>query len=216
MKLVTPEFANKIGIYAEAPVFVSAFTIGDQTCPECNMKAKPLVYQARYITSSSHHMHDLEGGIYSFDNLKDLFKSPDYSNTPYDIPFACGKFVALVEPLGKIRRRTFVQENDFPFGGSKIISKYEFVQSEQVNIINIKVIMRPDSSTFAEMANGFIVDFAHCPMFKDTRRYSSLVPMHVGEKLNLSLIGHKLRSKIKYTFKATDTGEILFGNIADI
>lgn len=66
LDLISPETAQKAGIPAESPVFVSPSAKHERICGSCTTTYGPLVYQAGYRTLP-HHFHEREiegGGIY--------------------------------------------------------------------------------------------------------------------------------------------------------
>lgn len=64
LRLIAPEFANGLGIYSEAPVFISPMVLPN-VCKGCGVRYKPLIYEAGG-TVRAHHSHedgvDYEGG----------------------------------------------------------------------------------------------------------------------------------------------------------
>lgn len=65
LRLITPDVAQKLGIPAEAPVFISPHVIPG-TCSLCGRSYNPLVYQTGRVVDA-HHFHKDElgsGGIF--------------------------------------------------------------------------------------------------------------------------------------------------------
>jgi hypothetical protein len=102
LRLVPAEEAERHGIPAEAPTFLSPYVHGSKRCTVsgCGVHYRPLVYQTGY-TTTAHHYHGIgEGGIY-------FYISPE-PQLPCSIPNEAG-WIAQVEPLGEwATRDTFV------------------------------------------------------------------------------------------------------------
>lgn len=89
LKLITPEEANRFGVPAESPVFVSPLKSIAENCRECHVSHTPLVYSQDGITEAQ-HFHPTNGGIYHFsgpgisyfdrENLARLEIAPIYFN----------------------------------------------------------------------------------------------------------------------------------------
>jgi hypothetical protein len=62
LRLVTPWTAVRLGIRAEAPVFISPWAHEQARCDCCNRIYSPLVYQTGYETAAQHQCGS--GGIY--------------------------------------------------------------------------------------------------------------------------------------------------------
>jgi hypothetical protein len=91
LRLVPAERAQRLGIHAETPVFVSPFIDGKQRCPVCRVCFTPLVYQAGYEVRAQHY-HETDGGIYFYlARLPRLYKA---------LAERSG-WVLQVEPLGE-------------------------------------------------------------------------------------------------------------------
>jgi hypothetical protein len=65
LRLVTPWTARRLGIRAEAPVFISPWVHEQARCSGCNRLYSPLVYQTGYETAAQHQCGP--GGIYCHD-----------------------------------------------------------------------------------------------------------------------------------------------------
>jgi hypothetical protein len=101
LRLVLPEIAEASGLALDAPAFVSPIIQWERVCSLCGRIFGPLVYQVGHVTTA-HHFHpdgsgDSVGGIYCF------ALSPASPIAPLAIPTG---FVAAVEPLGEMTRRT--------------------------------------------------------------------------------------------------------------
>src|SRR3989344_4909723 len=103
LRLITPERAQKVGIPAEAPVFVSPYISEAHRCSVCDKSFTPLVYQVGY-TVDSQHFHDENGGIYSSPTLDGSMKHLELN----------GGFIAVLEPLGKyVEKTVFVPQWEY-------------------------------------------------------------------------------------------------------
>ncbi len=94
LKLIPPETANQLGIPAEAPVFVSPFIRGAETCRDCGTTFTPLVYQTGYEVTAQ-HFHERSGGIYFYSTLSPAVVAARGMDNPY-------AWMGLVEPHGLI------------------------------------------------------------------------------------------------------------------
>lgn len=75
LKLVSPEEANRLGVFAECPVFISPYAETNY-CQICDVKYSPLVYQAGYTIEAQHyHPNEKIGGIYLFSEIKNPYLS---------------------------------------------------------------------------------------------------------------------------------------------
>jgi hypothetical protein len=91
LRLVTPAIAHRLGIKAEAPVFLSPFITGFRGCNACRRTYTPLVYQTGLVTEAQ-HFHEDCGGIYFYATT---------SLTAVASHMEQGGFFASLEPLGK-------------------------------------------------------------------------------------------------------------------
>src|SRR2546421_9904847 len=96
LRLVMPERAADRDIPADAPAFVSPIIQWARICPLCGSIYRPLAYQVGHVTIAD-HMHSDCGGIYCY------ILSPLSRIAP--LATSTG-FVAAVEPLGTMTRRT--------------------------------------------------------------------------------------------------------------
>jgi hypothetical protein len=96
LRLVMPESAAERDIAADAPAFVSPIIQWARICPLCGSIYRPLAYQVGHVTTAD-HIHSDCGGIYCY------ILSPQSRIAP--LATFTG-FVAAVEPLGTMTRRT--------------------------------------------------------------------------------------------------------------
>lgn len=102
LRLITPERAQRLGIAAEAPVFISPYTIRD-VCGDCGVVYQPLIYHLGIV--KPHHFHEEEkdhwsgGGIYyqSWPEHEVPYL-PVFNNEPFD-------WIAILELAGRFDRR---------------------------------------------------------------------------------------------------------------
>lgn len=93
LRLVRPEDAQKLGIPAECPVFVSPFVTGaQQPCQECGECFTPLVYQTGHRIQAQHFCENY-GGIY-FNSFQ-----PRQTQEPY-----LSDWIATLTPVGGMTR----------------------------------------------------------------------------------------------------------------
>jgi hypothetical protein len=93
LRLVPPATANRLGIPAEAPTFLSPGVVTPHRCWACWVTFTPLVYQTGQLTTAQHY-HKNRGGIY--------FIVTDYSPLLflYALTGRTG-WLAHIEPVGK-------------------------------------------------------------------------------------------------------------------
>jgi hypothetical protein len=90
LRLISPEWARKLGIPAEGPVFVSPYIREAKKCG-CGTEYKPLIYQVGRNPVKAHHFHGPDsGGIY-YDNSVE-------EDAPVTTMYG---FVAVLEPVGR-------------------------------------------------------------------------------------------------------------------
>jgi hypothetical protein len=65
VRLVPPAVAQRLGLPAEAPTFLSPAINGPQRCGDCGTTYTPLVYQVGHETRAQ-HFHPNRGGIYFY------------------------------------------------------------------------------------------------------------------------------------------------------
>jgi hypothetical protein len=92
LRLITPRKAEKLGVRAEAPVFISPRTDKRRQCTLCPVVYTPIVYQTGQVTTAQ-HWHENEGGIYLYviNNAKFLEALCNQSG-----------WIAQVETIGQI------------------------------------------------------------------------------------------------------------------
>lgn len=124
LRLITPEFANRLGVATESPVFVSPALNSKEKCSICDISYEPLIYQTEYQINS-HHFHQTRGGIYYIERPLVL---EGYFNAVIQ-NFSTG-WISMLEPVGQNGR---IGEG---FGGYVSSSEETIVHSIRAFCIN--------------------------------------------------------------------------------
>ena len=191
LRLITAEIANRFGVPAEAPVFVSPQVNAGENCDEdeCDIVFTPLVYQVGYDTIAQ-HLHESSGGIYQWSTSSTVDQI--LSNGGY-------KWTAFLVPSGEM----------YPEGPGCVRS-----QSTRTTMITAlchgsyqyyEGLYPPCNKRLTE---GFLT----IPLpYSDI----SFWPGNLLPLCNLDSEQHKFfdAAKVKYSFRITDSGEVHFGNI---
>ncbi len=103
LKLITPEWAYRLGLTAESPVFVSPFQTTKKHCSPCNKLFTPLMYtvgEEPIIAQHFHQNRDQGGGIYVYPPKYGKIMKRGAGTGLADETDNC--WYADVEPVGKV------------------------------------------------------------------------------------------------------------------
>ena len=107
LRLLTPTIAERVGIEAEAPFFISPYVDKESDCESCGVTYGPVQYSPNYITESP-HIHPTEGGLYYFRVDREWFENSNHFER-FELSLdTIGKdsnsspWIALLTPQGEI------------------------------------------------------------------------------------------------------------------
>ncbi|MBI2613223.1 MAG: hypothetical protein HYW62_00405 [Candidatus Levybacteria bacterium] len=96
LKLITPQQAERLGIWAETPVFISPLISEKGICYECQEEYSPIIYGHGLVTAQHFHRPG-NGGIYHNKSLPSFFTEQERTNFKN---FKWPHWIAILDPIG--------------------------------------------------------------------------------------------------------------------
>lgn len=179
--------ANRLGIPAETPVFVS---LGHK-CRECGSSVAPLVYQTGYTVESQHFHAGKQIEIYAFPDLKTALAYEALSYVGY-VPFT--GFIAVGEAIGEHIIEPI----------SSLTDKY--TRSEKIRVIGMRAFIAE-----SEIKEGYLQEVSGC-LRDPVLHYLGVDPylnyLDIIPREEQSALGIDYR--LRYAFRITQSAEVLF------